>query len=164
MTAPEITATGSVQRRSAPGGRARGRRSATAQRIRALCCRSAIVTAVLFAGCAQRAGSPRSPDPDPERARAALATVHVANETTYRLAVSYRIAGRTGGQVGIGHVDAGAIAEMAPVPAGEPLILVARTPTGTELTLPPRTFDIDSAWTWRIDRAARFVPPQPGSR
>ena len=123
-----------------------------------------IAAAVLFAACAQRSGPPPAPDPDPERARAALATVHVANETTHRLAVSYRIAGRTGGQVGIGHVDAGATAEMAPVPAGEPLILTARTATGAELTLPPRTFDIDGAWTWRIDRAARFVPPQPGSR
>ena len=157
-------------------GRARCPRSATARRVPALCCsdtarrtrtlcRSTVIAAaVLIAACAQRSAQPPAPDPDPERARAALATVHVTNETSHRLAVSYRIAGRTGGQVGIGHVDAGATVEMAPVPAGEPLILSARTSTGAELTLRPRTFDIDSAWTWRIDRAARFVPPQPSSR
>jgi hypothetical protein len=53
---------------------------------------------------------------------------------------------------------------MAPVPAGEPLILSARTASGAELTLPPRTFAIDGTWTWRIERTARFVQPQSGIR
>ncbi|MGH7447550.1 MAG: hypothetical protein ACRELT_08315, partial [Longimicrobiales bacterium] len=104
-----------------------------------------------------------SPDPDPERARAALATLHVDNRTRDRLAIAYRLAGHTG-EVGIGHVDAAAHAEMAPVPAGEPLILIARTPAGAELVLPPRTFVIDGTWTWLIPRDARFAPARPDSR
>jgi hypothetical protein len=101
-------------------------------------------------------------DPDPERARAALATLRVDNQTTERVAILYRHAGRTG-EVGVGHVDAGEAADMAPVPAGEPLILVARTAAGAELVLAPRTFVIDSAWTWKIESGSRFIQPDPGS-
>lgn len=119
---------------------------------------------VACSGCYPRSAAPPGPDPDPQRARAALATLHVDNQSPYVLTVSYRIAGHSGGQVDIGRIDAATRAEMAPVPAGEPLILVARTPAGDELTLPPRTFAIDGTWTWRIERAARFVPPQPDTR
>jgi hypothetical protein len=87
----------------------------------------------------------------------------VHNETAMTLAVSYRTVGTAGSGVGIGSVAAGASAEMAPVPAGEPLILVARTAAGTELVLPPRTFEIDGTWDWRILRAARFVRSRTGS-
>lgn len=113
----------------------------------------------LSVACAAGVGRPAALDPDPERARAALATLYVDNQSGHQLVISYRIAGHTTGHVGIGRVDAASSAEMAPVPAGEPLILSARTPAGTELTLPPRTFPIDGAWTWRIERDARFVPP-----
>ena len=114
---------------------------------------------VLCVACSAGAGRPAAPDPDPERARAALATLYVENQSGHQLAISYRIAGHTTGHVGIGRVDPASSAEMAPVPAGEPLILSARTPAGTELTLPPRTFPIDGAWTWHIARDARFVLP-----
>lgn len=117
-----------------------------------------IVAAACLLGCAARAPQPAS-DPDPERARAALATLHVDNRTNELLAIFYRIAGRTDAQVGVGRVGPASTAEMAPVPAGEPLILTARTDAGTELTLPPRTFPIDGEWTWRIERGTRFVPP-----
>ena len=120
-----------------------------------------IAALTLAVACAPRGSTPPAPDPDPERARAALATLYVDNLTVMQLAISYRIAGRSDGRVGIGRVDAGSMAEMAPVPAGEPLVLVARTTAGAELTLPPRTFPIDSAWTWRIERSARFIPPEP---
>lgn len=113
----------------------------------------------LYTGCSARGRAPSAPDPDPERARAALATLHVDNQTSQQLDISYHIAGRSAARVVIGRVAADSRAEMAPVPAGEPLILVARTNAGTELTLPPRTFAIDGAWTWRIARNARFVPP-----
>lgn len=126
--------------------------------------RVCIIAVVLCTACASRGGTPPPPDPDPERARAALATLYVDNETRQQLAISYRIAGRTDGRVGIGRVAALSTAELAPVPAGEPLILVARTSEGAELTLPPRTFAIDGAWTWRIDATARFVPPPPANR
>lgn len=117
----------------------------------------------LNTGCAVRGGGPSTPDPDPERARAALATLHVDNRTTRPLEISYRIAGRSDGRVVVGRVGANATAEMAPVPAGEPLIVTARTDGGAELALPPRTFAIDGEWTWRIDRNARFVPTEPDS-
>lgn len=126
---------------------------------------NACIAALLLAtACSTRGRTPPAPDPDPERARAALATLFVDNSTAMQLAISYRIAGRGDGRVGIGRVDPGSSAEMAPVPAGEPLILVARTTAGAELTLPPRTFPIDSAWTWRIERSARFIPPEPLTR
>lgn len=114
---------------------------------------------VLGAGCAAQSALPPQPDPDPERARAALATLHVRNETVHAIAISYRIAGRTAARVGIGTVSPGSLSEMAPVPAGEPLILIARTPEGAEHTLRARTFAIDTAWTWRIERGTRFTPP-----
>lgn len=118
-----------------------------------------LVASTCLLGCARRGSGPAAPEPDPDRARAALATLRVANETSEELAILYRIANRSDAQVGVGRVHPESIAEMAPVPAGEPLILIARTDRGTELTLPPRTFEIDGAWTWRIERGARFVPP-----
>lgn len=117
-------------------------------------------TAALLAACAGGAVQPPDTDPDPERARAALATLYVDNQTATRLAIRYRPAVHGGATVGIGDVDAAATAEMAPVPAGEPLILIAETPAGAELELPPRTFAIDGVWTWRIERGARFIRPR----
>lgn len=117
---------------------------------------------MLCISCAPRVTPLPPQDPDPERARAALATLRVDNQTTERIAILYRHAGRTG-EVGVGHVEAGGSAEMAPVPAGEPLILVARTGAGAELVLAPRTFVIDSAWTWSIERGSRFIHPDSAS-
>jgi hypothetical protein len=121
-----------------------------------------IPTAALIAACAGGATLPPDSEPDPDRARAALATLHVDNQTTARLDILYRPAVRSGATVGIGYVDPAATSEMAPVPAGEPLILIARTATGGELELPPRTFAIDGVWTWRIARTARFTRPRSG--
>jgi hypothetical protein len=115
--------------------------------------------AALLTACAGRTAQVPESEPDPQRARAALATLHVDNQSPHSLTVSYRIAGSGGGRVEIGRVDASSHAEMAPVPAGEPLILTARTSAGAELILAPRTFTIDGSWTWRIDRAARFIVP-----
>lgn len=144
----------------ARNGRAARRRSVYPVLSR-LC---AVGLLALSAGCTGRGRTPPPPDPDPERARAALATLHVDNQSALQLDISYHIAGRSSARVVVGRVAAASRAEMAPVPAGEPLILVARTNAGSELTLPPRTFAIDSAWTWRIERNARFVPPQNGHR
>jgi hypothetical protein len=136
-------------------------------RLRAAFLRAAFTTARLAAlalciSCSARVAPLPAQDPDPERARAALATLRVDNHTTDRIAILYRHAGRTG-EVGVGHVDAGDSADMAPVPAGEPLILVARTAAGAELVLAPRTFVIDSAWTWSIERGSRFIHPDTGT-
>ena len=100
--------------------------------------------------------TPPPAEPDPERARAALATLIVQNETTRNLEILYRTMG-SATMVGIGNVAAGAVTELAPVPAAEPLVLIARTNTGAELVLPPRTFAIDGTWTWLIPRDAHFT-------
>jgi hypothetical protein len=107
--------------------------------------------------CSTRTAVPTVSDPDPERARAALATLVVENRTAERLEILYRHAGRGGAIVGVGHVAGGQTAEMAPVPAGESLVLIARTADGAELVLPPRTLAIDGSWTWLIERSARFL-------
>lgn len=115
---------------------------------------------LLPAACATRAEPP--PEPEPARARAALATVHVDNRSPQRLSIAYRLASRAAGEVGIGTVDAGGFATLAPVPAGEPLFLVARLATGAELALPARAFEIDGEWTWVIAADARFLRPHSG--
>jgi hypothetical protein len=120
---------------------------------------SALITGTVIAACGTAAVAPSAADPDPSRARAALATLRVDNRTNQRVLVLYRFANRTAPDVGIGHVDGTTVAELAPVPAGEPLVLIARTAAGTELRLEPRTFEIDGSWTWQIDRGARFVRP-----
>ncbi|HEX6133236.1 MAG TPA: hypothetical protein VFZ24_04605 [Longimicrobiales bacterium] len=122
---------------------------------------AATAALVLIAACATTV-SPPPREPDPERARAALATLVIRNETAHRLEILYRTVGGGEAMVGVGHVDARATAEMAPVPAAEPLILVARTTAGTELALPPRTFTIDGTWTWLIPPDARFVRSRSG--
>lgn len=113
---------------------------------------------LLALGACAGTPEPRPPqrEPEPARARAALATVHVDNRSAERLVIAYRLTGRTRAEVGIGRVDARATAELAPVPAGEPLILIARTAAGGELVLPPRTFEIDGDWTWLIPPDVRF--------
>jgi hypothetical protein len=102
--------------------------------------------------------------PEPLRARAALATLHVENATPHRLSVLYRFAVRGDAEVEVGHVPPLARSELAPVPAGEPLVLIARTAAGAEFALPARSFDIDGEWTWRIPARARFVPRSGGDR
>lgn len=83
----------------------------------------------------------------PER-RAALARVVVENRTDVRLSIGFRYA-EPGNEVGIGDVSAGARAEMAPVPALEPLVFIARGP-GFQRQLAPRSLEIDQLWTWII--------------
>lgn len=113
---------------------------------------------LLLAGCATAPERALPREPEPARARAALATVHVQNASAERITVLYRIAGRSA-EVAIGQVSPGATAALAPVPAGEPLLLIARTQAGAALTLPARAFAIDAEWTWAIPRDAAFLPP-----
>jgi hypothetical protein len=118
---------------------------------------------LLLAGCAAAPERPPPREPEPARARAALATVHVRNESAERLTVAYRIAGRPA-EVIIGEVPPGERTALAPVPAGEPLLLVARTAAGAVLGLPVRAFAIDAEWTWHIPGDAEFQPPQEPQR
>jgi hypothetical protein len=101
-----------------------------------------------------------SRDAEPARARAALATLHIDNRSAERLTVLYRIASRGAAEVVVGQVPARSFLEVAPVPAGEPLVLVARTAAGAELTLDSRAFQIDAEWTWVIAVDAPFQRAQ----
>lgn len=84
----------------------------------------------------------------PER-RVPLARVVVDNRTEWTLVIAFRYAMPPGGRVEVGRVSARAVAEMAPVPAREPIVLEARG-EGLERRLPPRVLEIDSVWTWVI--------------
>ena len=117
-----------------------------------LCCLSLLA-------CARATERTSARDPDPTRARAALATLVVDNRSAERLTVLYRFTGRAGTQVAIGQVRARSVSQMAPVPAGEPLVLLARTSAGLEFVLPPRSFTIDGLWTWVIPADTRFTRP-----
>ena len=91
------------------------------------------------------------------RHRAALATVIVANATTSDLRIAFRTAAPLQ-EVVIGTVAAGQRRRLAPVPAGEPIVLVARKDDGSELTLEARSFPLDAEWVWEIAREAIFKP------
>jgi hypothetical protein len=115
-----------------------------------------------LAACTKPVERPAAPQPEPPRARAALATLTVQNMTAERVTILYRITTRETNEVAIGQVAAGATTELAPVPAAEPIVLLARNAAGAELSLPARTFAIDGEWTWQIPASARFTrPPAP---
>jgi hypothetical protein len=122
---------------------------------------AALIAALSACANATEAAPPR--EPEPARARAALATLHVDNRTAHRLTILYRISSRGPAEVAVGHVAPQAAAVLAPVPAGETLVILARTAAGAELALPPRTFELDGEWTWLIPAAAVFSPP-PGAK
>lgn len=91
--------------------------------------------------------------PSGER-RAALATLLVENRTDVPLRIAFLYAaeaGGPGGEIGIGTAAAGGTTELAPVPAAEPIILIARGPS-FERRLRPRTLEIDERWTWVVTR------------
>lgn len=81
--------------------------------------------------------------------RAALARLVVDNLTDFELDISFRYTAEPGGEVGVGSVPAAARMELAPVPADEPIILIARA-EGFERRLPPRSFEIDELWVWAV--------------
>lgn len=104
---------------------------------------------------------PRDAEPAPERtrARAALATLSVDNRTDRHLEITYRLAAPHAPEVRVGHVPARERVEMAPVPGGEPLVLVAHDEHRARLVMPPRALPVDGHWVWRIHTYARFEPP-----
>jgi hypothetical protein len=115
--------------------------------------------ALLLTGCASPPPVAQPRDPEPARARAALATVYVDNRTGERLTIAYRLAARTAPEVIVGTAPAQGVVELAPLPAGEPVVLTARTAGGREASLPPRSFVMDTEWTWLIAAGTRFVAP-----
>lgn len=125
--------------------------------------RRALITLIFAVIAISACATGRAPaaDADPQRARAALATLFVRNETAGVLTILYRTVGPGSADVGVGRAPAGATTEMAPAPAGEPLILIARDATGAELVLAPQTFQVDGAWTWHIPPDAVFTRRSP---
>lgn len=103
--------------------------------------------AVVVTGCL--GGRDRIRDERAGERRAALARVVVDNRTERRLDIAFRYAVEPGGEVGVGAVPARARMEMAPVPADEPIILIARA-AGFERRLAARSFEIDELWVWVI--------------
>jgi hypothetical protein len=122
------------------------------------------IAVLALAGCAPR-GGPELPAPNSSaeaaRHRAALASVVVANETSLPLTIAFRTATPPLQEVVIGRVAAAARAKMAPIPAGEPIILVARREDGAEFQMQARSFSLDAEFEWAIPKDATFqTPPQ----
>lgn len=118
-----------------------------------------ILACGLLAGCAARAGTPGEPPAEPARHRAALAVVSVLNATATPLTIAFRTASPPPQEIVIGRVEAGQRARMAPVPAGEPIVMLARRADGAEIALPARSFPLDAEWTWDIQPDATFTKP-----
>lgn len=120
-----------------------------------------LLLVVLLGGCALSHRQVEAPETPAEAARhnAALASVVVQNATTSPLTIAFRNATSPVHEVVIGRAAPGEQARQAPVPAGEPIILIARKADGTEYRLDAKTFAIDAEWVWQIPREATFVAP-----
>jgi hypothetical protein len=113
------------------------------------------------AGCAARAPVVEAPS-EAARHRAALASVAIVNDSPYALAIAVRTAVPPIQETIIGRVAAQARAPMAPVPAGEPVILVARRDDGAEYQAAVQSFPLDGSVEWRIPKDANFLLREPG--
>lgn len=115
-----------------------------------------LVTACGFGSAAQ----PGTPS-EAARHRAALASVSVINETALALEIAFRTAVPPIQETVIGRVEANTRAAMAPVPAGEPLIMVARRADGAEYQGKVQSFPLDGVVVWSIPRSATFMVRDP---
>jgi hypothetical protein len=121
-----------------------------------------LLLCLILGGCASAKTTGALDMPSEEaRHRAALAFLTVSNATTLQLTIAFRTATPPFQEVVIGRVAAGGQTRLAPVPAGEPIVLVARLPDGAELALAPRMFSLDAEWTWEIPNNANFTRPEP---
>jgi hypothetical protein len=103
-------------------------------------------------------GSPADAQDETARHRGALATLSVENATSRHLRIAVRTVPGPAGEITVGDVGAGDNATVAPIPAGEPVVLSAIADDSSRLSLPPRSFDIGERWTWRIAANAVFAP------
>ena len=124
---------------------------------------TAVALAAVLGACGGRRGVPLDPPSEAARHRAALATVVVANATSQLLTIAFQSATPPFQDVTIGRVAVATHARMAPVPAGEPIILIARRGDGSELRLAARSFPPDAEWTWEIPQNATFTTPERGN-
>lgn len=119
------------------------------------------VALVLLSGCGilPEPGPPALPPEDGVN-RAALSTVLVHNRTPDTLAILYRGTGPEDREIQIGRAIPNRTVPMAPVPAGEPILLLARRPDRAELVLPLRSYALDAEWLWDIPATAAFKDPE----
>ncbi|MGH7469938.1 MAG: hypothetical protein ACRENP_18470 [Longimicrobiales bacterium] len=119
-----------------------------------------LLSCTLLGSCARltRARPPVVPQ-DETRHRAALAELTVFNHTDQRLTIAFRSATPPVQEVVLGAVPPATRERVAPIPAGEPIILFARKGDGSELALEPRSFPLDETWTWDIPMSAVFRQP-----
>src|SRR5262245_15753045 len=122
-------------------------------------CALVVWLCVLGACASAKPSVPIEAPSEEARHRAALATVIVSNGTGAPLMIAFLTATPPPQEVTIGQVAAAAHAQMAPVPAGEPIILIARRVDGNEIRLSARSFAPDAEWTWEIPQDAIFAKP-----
>src|SRR5690606_40603762 len=115
----------------------------------------------VLSGRAARGGVPTEAASRPIGRPAALARLTVENRTAHALTIAFQPAASSGAEVVVGEVAPGGDAELAPVPAGEPIVLLARTRQGRVLRLPARSFELDGSWHWVIPADAVFRQPDP---
>ena len=122
-----------------------------------------LAIALISTACARAAIVPAEPGTASEAARhrAALATMSVDNQTDLVLEIAFRTAVPPIQETIIGRVSANARAAMAPVPAGEPLIMVARRADGAEYQGKVQSFPLDGAVVWSIPKSATFLLREP---
>ena len=113
---------------------------------------------LLGAGCAARRPPVVAEAPvDAARHSAALATITVVNETSLLLEIAFRSAVPPVQEIIIGRTAPGSRVAMAPVPAGEPIILVARRNDGAQYQAKIQSFPLDGAVVWTIPKNAIFA-------
>lgn len=123
--------------------------------------------AVFAAACAGSSEPPQQPGPiDPalDGPGAALSGLTVENGTGYELTIAYQYSTGPTTEFAVGEIEARATAEMAPIPADEPIVLVARRADGPEFRLDPQSFPAGDAWHWSIPADAVFRTPADGDR
>jgi hypothetical protein len=115
-------------------------------------------SAALLVACSAR-GVPTEVPTEAGRHRAALASVTVANETSLLLEIAFRTAVPPVQEIVIGRVAPGSKVAMAPVPGGEPIIMIARRDDGAEYQSKIQSFPLDGVVLWSIPKSATFVVP-----
>ena len=115
-----------------------------------------LAIALATAACIGRLGRGPSSAGGGTARTAELATLSVHNESDSELVIAYQAAAREAPEVVVGKVGPDSQGEMAPVPAGEPILLAATRADGSALRLQARTFEPDEEWLWVIPADARF--------
>jgi hypothetical protein len=119
-----------------------------------------LVLGLLLSSCSPlRQPAPPTVPQDSPRHRAALTPLAVFNHTDQQLTIAFRSATPPVQEVVLGVVPPAKRERLAPMPAGEPIILLARTTDGRELVLAARSFPLDDEWTWEISTTAVFRQP-----